>query len=361
MPYNDLFEKYREQVGELAALGLSKSAIARRLGIDRGTVARILLRMERRSAAQVIDNSASVIAAAHPAIPQLTQESLLALKALLEDAGLLAPGQPLPMPDDPVVAIPDPQELLIYAPKKYERIAFVSDVHFPYHDRAALDACVSYLRDWKPDLVIAGGDWFDCFSVSDYDKDPARFQTVQQEFDSAAEAIREIDGLGSDVIFLEGNHEFRLARLINKNPGLLGLRSLEFARAAGLPKRWKWYRSQTHYKVGPLLFLHGDLRGRGGGAKHIAAWMLSKLRTSCVYGHFHRFQTFMEADYHGVQRGAFANGHLSHVPSQDYVRCPDWACGFTTVEFDHADNLFSVRQHIIVNGQFRADGRTYGG
>jgi predicted phosphodiesterase len=253
--------------------------------------------------------------------------------------------------------------LLVHAPKPYRRVAFMSDFHFPYHSQAAIDAALAFLGDWSPDLIILGGDQVDCYRISDYESDAGRASTLQEELDSIHPFWRAIDAFSSaDVVVFEGNHEHRLTRLVNKNPGLYNLRSLHFPVAAELPKRFQWYRSQTHYKVGSLVFLHGDLRGRGNSVKHAAAGMLDKLRTSCVFGHFHRTGEHYETGYDGTVRAGFAVGHMSdQEKAAEYIRSPSWQQSFATVEFDHDEGIFHFSKHLIVNGRFVFNGKTYRG
>lgn len=294
--------------------------------------------------------------------PQVnTPDWAVAMAEWYAKQGLAIPDMPgLPAIEPPVITPPQPTApLLVRAEKEYRRVAFLSDIHFPYHDAVGVSVTLAYLREWKPDLVMLAGDICDFYMVSDYDRDPGRSQTIQDELDSARPFFGEIDALGADVVYLQGNHENRLMKLIGKNPGLYKLRSLEFPRAAELPQRWRWYPSQTHFKIGPLLYLHGDLQGRGGGGEHIAASLLKKLRASSLSGHHHRFNTFFQTDYDGTVRAGFSNGHLSDVAQATYVRCPNWQSGFTTVEYGQDQKVFGVQQHLIVHGRFVADGKEW--
>jgi predicted phosphodiesterase len=242
----------------------------------------------------------------------------------------------------------------------YKRIAFLSDFHVPYHDVYAVEAAIRYLKDWQPDLVIVGGDLLDCYSISRFPLDPGRKEKLQDEIDQAQDVVERVDKLGCDVHYLLGNHEDRLTRLITDNPGLHGMRALNWKTLAGLPARWNVHNSQTHLRIGSVCFLHGDLRG-GGGGQHVAAGLLRKLKTSCVFGHYHRTQRTLEPSYDGTVRGGFAVGHLCDVRKADYLTCPDWTPGFATVDYDHKTGLFDVRQHLIAGGLLRIDGKTYTG
>jgi hypothetical protein len=260
----------------------------------------------------------------------------------------------------PAVALAVPGKHRVVEPqKKYERVAFVSDMHHPFLDQAAFKAAMGVLRDYRPGLVILGGDQFDCFSISDHDREPGRADYLQDEFDAAQPTWREIDSLGCDVAFLAGNHEERIERIQRRTPGLFKLRALELPRAAELPKRWMWCPNQTRIRMGSLTAIHGDLKGRGTNSMHAAAGMLRKLRTTCVFGHLHRFQSFFETCDDGTIRGGYANGHLSEVTEAKYIQSPDWQEGITTIDFDWSLGIFSVTPHMIVKKAILWNGRTY--
>jgi predicted phosphodiesterase len=256
----------------------------------------------------------------------------------------------------------EPRTRVVDLGRKYERIAFLSDLHHPFQDDAAIDCALGVLRDYRPQLLVLGGDYFDCYSISDHDKEPGRADCLQDEFDAARETHRKIEDAigGADVIWVDGNHEERIQRVQRAKPGLFKLRSLELPVAAELPKRWMYYPNQTRFKGGPLTMLHGDTKARGTNSKHAAAGMLSKLRTSCLFGHLHRFQTYHETADDGRTRGGYANGHLCDVAQAQWITNPDWQQGFTTVEHDWSANLFTVQPHLIWSGRHRWGGKTYG-
>jgi predicted phosphodiesterase len=262
---------------------------------------------------------------------------------------------------EPVVRFPSIARTASSPPRHHsiERIAFLSDIHFPFQDKVALAKVLAFLGNWKPDEIILGGDIFDCYSISDYNKEPGRHETLQDEFDSARDFIAEVDEIAKGKVrFFIGNHENRIYRHVAQYPALYKLRSLDFGVAAGLPAHFQVHGSQYHHRVGGLLLLHGDLQGRvSSGGINPAATMLKKLRTSCMFGHWHRFGQFYETNYDGTVRGGFANGHLSDEKQAKYISSPDWQKGFTTIE--HAQGLFAVKQHLVINGQLLTDGILY--
>lgn len=242
-----------------------------------------------------------------------------------------------------------------------ERTLFLSDLHCPFHDPGAWAAAMALMADYRPQLVLLAGDLFDCYSISDHDKDPGRADCLQDEFDAAQPLWAELEDRcgGAAVVFWKGNHEERIDRLQRARPGLFRLRSLEIPIAAEMPKRWAYHPNQTRYRLGSLSCLHGDLKGRGTNSVHAAGGMLKKLRTSCLFGHLHRFQVFYETNADGTVRGGFANGHLCDVEEAKYIASPDWQAGVSTIDYDWSNGIFSVHQHMIIGGATRWNGKTY--
>jgi len=253
---------------------------------------------------------------------------------------------------------PPPKAPAFFTPKKFTKIAFISDVHLPFENKPAVRVMFDFLADYKPDLIVLAGDIYDFYEISDFDKGPGRITTLQDEFDEGRYFISAIDELCPNVDYLLGNHEDREQRLINKNPGLFKLRSLDIKRAAELPEHWRIHPSQTHFKLGKLTALHGDIKGVKT-AVHPARTLFQKLKRSCIFGHFHRFGNHLDTNYDGEIRGGFANGHLSDVSRvTSWVTCPDWQEGLSTISLCE-DGGFAVQQRLIVNGRLITEGKEY--
>ena len=242
---------------------------------------------------------------------------------------------------------------------KYKKVAFVSCTHHPYQNKYAIDAALNYISANRFDLIVLGGDQCDFYKISRFSKDPRRELKLQQEIDETIKFVRNVDTVGGDVLWIDGNHDDRMRRHI-ADTGLSGIKALEIPNLFELPERWAYAENQAHVRLGSLLMCHGDLAGTGSGTRHIAHNMYEKLATSVLFGHYHRFNRYYHTDYDRVQRAAFACGHMCDEPSADYVRSPGWQTGFCEVEYDHDSNLFSVRDHVITKGKFYANGRIWG-
>lgn len=336
---------------QMLGQGATKAAVARELGIDWATVAKYAAK-PGPATAQAVD-------------PQVKPDLAAIVAAVIKQMSGNIAGKPdvVEVVEQAPIQLPvHPQSRCVdLSGKKYERTAFISDLHCPFQSKAAVTAACKAIRDYKPNCLMIAGDFFDCHSISDHDRSPDRIPFLQDEFDASRPTIAEIDDAAGDasVLWIDGNHEYRLRRLLHKNPGLFNLRSLEIPIAADLPKRWLYHPNQTRLKLGPLSALHGDLRARGNSVQHPGYGMLKKLRTSCIFGHLHRFQSYYERTADGSIRGGFANACLCDIEQADWITSPDWQEGFSTIDFDWSRSIFSVTPHLIVKGALRWGSLTY--
>jgi hypothetical protein len=356
VPGRHLSDTERDEIHQALRRGEKPSYVARRLGHSENTV--------RREAHRMASDPGPPPAPPPPADP-LHRAIVAQVMADLEARGLLSSPQvaapPPPAPADPPPLPPAGHTRVVVDDSRPGRVAFLSDLHVPFLCERAWGAAMSLLEDYRPDLVVLGGDLFDFYSISAHDKEPGRLDRLQDEFDAAAPLWKQVDALSGRKVVIWGNHEERLIRLTHANPGLVNLRALTIEAAAEMPQGWTYYPNQTRLKVGPLSILHGDLKGRGTSSVHAASGFLRKLRTSCLAGHLHRFQSFFETNADGTIRAGFASGHLSDPDEARYLASPDWQQGFTTIDFDHEAGLFSVTPHLIIEGRTRWNGKTYAG
>lgn len=353
----------KQDVFRMLASGASKAEVSRQLGIDWGTVAKYASKGRPGVASRQSDEGPFVSAA------NIQAPTTIDLATIIAEVVRRMNGSQANKPDVVEVVAQAPVKLPVHpqsrcvdlSGKQYERTAFISDLHCPFQSKAAVAITCKAIRDYKPNCLIIGGDFFDCFSISDHDRSPGRVQFLQDEFDASRPTIKEIDDAAgdADIWWVDGNHEYRLQRLLHKSPGLFSLRSLEIPIAAELPKRWLYHPNQTRFKLGALSALHGDLRARGNSVQHPGYGMLKKLRMSCLFGHLHRFQSYYERAADGSIRAGFANACLCDIEQADWITSPDWQEGFSTLDFDWSLGIFSVAPHLIVKQALRWGGKTY--
>jgi predicted phosphodiesterase len=253
-------------------------------------------------------------------------------------------------------------------------VLYLSDVHVPIHDERALAAVIAFARDRKPEVIVVAGDFWDCWLISSHDKEADRLfdpgARLQEEFDIGRPILRALCDVAQRVHFIPGNHENRISRLIKANPGLFGLRALEWKTLADMPDGVTVHQYGTRLRVGLVNFVHGDRLGGGrfGPPKHAASWVLDNQgNRSVVFGHTHRleqrFKTVWDESGRPHQYVAINGGHLSDVSRQKYVNEPNWQHGCVFFDGWSVAGKPRVTPHLlpIVDGRFSFDGRVYDG
>ncbi len=238
---------------------------------------------------------------------------------------------------------------------KVYRVAYVSDVHEPYSDPQAVALAYKILSDIKPDLMFFGGDIIDCYSVSDFDRDPKRVVAFQDEFDATYKFMKAFRGLAKEGKYLLGNHEERWERTKNRHPFLSSLRDVTLTNLLKLDKLG--IQPLIHgedNKIGELYFMHGDESGGGGVFPARALYL--KEQGNIIFGHYHKMQVFYNRLKDGTSHGSWANGCLCSL-QQAYVKgTTQWQQGFSLVTY--TNDLFRVDQ--ITFFKARGDKKLYG-
>jgi predicted phosphodiesterase len=226
---------------------------------------------------------------------------------------------------------------------------FASDIHFPYEDRAAYGLFVEVAKKVQPDLIFLGGDIIDCYSVSKYDRDPARKLTLQADLNYTVAELSKLREVApnAEITFLEGNHETRLTRYLHSKAeelsvlDALNLQSLLRLQDLNI----RWISNGTRTKIGKLWHLHGN-EIAGGGSINVARQKFLSVQSNIIFGHHHVLQNYIKRDYEGNIRGAWANGCLCDV-EPDYAHYTEWTQGFTMIEYAPSGN-FNVDQIPVI-------------
>jgi hypothetical protein len=258
-----------------------------------------------------------------------------------------------------------------------------SDAQVPYHDPGALDILCAVGHDLKPDIQVCNGDFADWRTIStNYTarKDKGLVQTFQEELEIQREVLHgRLARLASDRRYNEGNHEFRLFRLLMQNEKLAnviaamdgddGQPIVSVDRALRLTKGgWK---HSGEYPRGcwldeRLYVEHGILWSAKAG--YGATRLLERRMVSCAQGHTERlavvFRTAMKKHFFAAECG-----NLSGLKERTYSTAPhtapelmDHQTGFLVVYSDGGD-YWPVPVPIYAIGDHRRkamfEGRTY--
>jgi len=239
----------------------------------------------------------------------------------------------------------------------------------PIHDRKAMDLAWTICEQTQPDKIILLGDMLDLAEMSTKYPRPADLINTSQpailEMAWWCRRLRETCP-NSEILYVEGNHEARLERLIIEKAGSAeGLRgagddraALSVARLLGLDAldidylgpfgadQWLWKESKT-----PVRIHHGGIvRSKGG---QTVSAQLAKYHRSIIGGHVHRVEVAWATD-HGPdgqrQRFALSPGCLCRVDGAvpGVTTRPDWQQGIGWIYRDTVnDNVFASAQTIL--------------
>jgi UDP-2,3-diacylglucosamine pyrophosphatase LpxH len=250
------------------------------------------------------------------------------------------------------------------------------DLHIPHHDPHALACVLEAHAMLKPKRTVILGDWLDCEAFSSHQvssRAEERAQTFNEgEIQPCRRLLAKLEENTDEVIYIEGNHEFRVERTVVREGGvLLDLADLVSPRrllseGRGKPFTYVAYTQKPgqplpHYKIAKdLIAIHG-----WSFAKHAAAKHLDIARTvSVVHGHTHRRQSFeLPEPLTGRTLVAWSPGCLARKQPLYMAHTPtEWAHGFSLVWVNQErDDWTEYSPRIKGKGVVLPDGRKVSG
>lgn len=227
-----------------------------------------------------------------------------------------------------------PVKLLL--PPEGFKIGIPGDMHYPVHDKVAVDLMLQSFEDWGINQFWSLGDLLDLYSLSKYDKEAARMMEngeVEKEIESAESLFKWCQTLKDGWIWMDGNHEKRVANVVTKFPGLNASRfNLDVLVGPDRLKGCTRLGEDARIIVSPdHVFEHGHRIKkvlRDNAAKLVLA-DYPEQNTTC--GHTHRVWRATKTSYvEGIQvvRSARSIGHMSDEFKQGYESDPQWQLGF---------------------------------
>lgn len=253
-----------------------------------------------------------------------------------------------------------------------KKFLFCTDVHFgyerkgghkrPLHDIKAVNAMLAFAKDFKPDVIILGGDILDCNPIAHHNKGkPGRTEGLKLLVD-AKEAydaiIKPLDDLKpKEKVFITGNHERFLADMVEEIPGLEGI--LDVKPLLQLDD-WKVIPQGDHYNLGKLTFVHGD---QLSGGEHIAKAAVTTYERNIRFGHVHTFQTYTKTspiEYKNAKTGIAVPCLCHKQPSYGRGKPNRWVQGFN-YGYIGAGGNFNDYVVTILDGACMVNGKLYKG
>ena len=245
---------------------------------------------------------------------------------------------------------------------KLIRGVFLSDIHLPFEIN--LNPIFDFIHDLQPHQIILGGDIIDAHKTFGIDGWTA--DRVQSDGLPAFERdVKLLRGLlkslqkaspKSYVVYLEGNHEERYRRPLQRYKELLKGK-FDLVKESGFNGKWIPYGDyDSFYKVGDCLFTHGTIYPDAHAKKMAMAYLPSKV----VYGHIHDFQSYTTHNGDPRKPGRFAltSGCLcGRLPDYKKGEPNKWVNGF--ISWISIDGVTTPTPHLIENGKFMIGKRLY--
>ena len=261
-----------------------------------------------------------------------------------------------------------------------ERIILLPDIHFPFHNKPAINAVFEFTKWFEPHTVVILGDGLEMETLNHWQRDKGN-----RRFLEGKRLLEEYEGFDNEIltpldvlckpsdrrrkrprkIFMGGNHEHWLNGLFAKFPELIGM--LELEKTLRLKERgWEWIPfmlnddSGVHrgtVQFGKLLVFHGQYTNKFHAAK--TADTYSK---STAYGHTHdvQFHTKIFDDDLGYHTAQSIGCLCNRAPAFKWGKANRWVNAFGIL-YVRKNGLFNLYVPIITNGRFTFGGRVFDG
>lgn len=256
---------------------------------------------------------------------------------------------------------------------KERHLAF-GDTQIPDLDYKALNTVLKINDDYQATHVWLMGDMLNATTVGSYGY-PANYEVdLQDEIDETNDMLDMVTNrlreANPDVAikYLEGNHELRLTKYLDKEARRLaklkerdGRPTVSLDRMLELQERgieWVPYWDDAHIRRATVL--HGNIvRQKGGYTAHA---YIDKYGDTAMAGHTHRL-AMVSRTQNGVEKFGIETGSLCKREMKvPYTRPQqaDWQQGFATIGIDKRNTLYPSITPII-NGRAGFGDKLYDG
>lgn len=247
---------------------------------------------------------------------------------------------------------PEPQRFFtIPIPKDDYRILVMADLHIPDHCEQTIEHALRYGLKKNVDCIVLGGDILDWYSMSAFEK-LASGHDLQDELDCGAAFLRSLRKVFPEqkLIWMDGNHEYRVERHKMKNVAIANLDAMRVKELMFLKDfNVEHYDGFATLQIGKLNVMHGHKLA--GAGKMVARNKLMNAMDNVLFFHHHTVQDFFVKTLKGDTIGAFAVGCCCHL-RPDYSIHNNWMNGFAIIKVD-MDGNFTVDNKKIINGEVR--------
>lgn len=236
-----------------------------------------------------------------------------------------------------------------------KKVLYFTDTHdTPYQDKSHLYHIAKHIKDSKPDVIVHGGDLWDCLSLCHHVPNQSykarRKPTLKQDLDSlheAAQILTEESGR-SDFHYTLGNHENWMYQFEDKNPEIFGFAQEAFD-AIFKSLKWTVHPYTRYVDLYGVNFVHApiSIMGKPRGAENLAAISANKAVKDVVFGHTHRWADYkMAKDGNDVWIRAINGGcSMPDGYRPDYATGPlGWFYGLVEFTIEYGKIQDDVKQ-----------------
>ena len=230
-----------------------------------------------------------------------------------------------------------------------ETVVSLCDWHIPYHDPTALELSFKITKTLNPKIIVIH-ECIDLYSLSKFDKDPARKLQLQDDLDLTIEWLTKLRKMfpKQTIVMVESNHDKRLKKYLqSKAEELCQLRCLRMEELLALDKLNIEFRQDFTFKN--ILFKHGSIVRKHSG--YTAKGELEREGMSGASGHTHRlgvhFKTLRGGKYVWLEGGCLCDPHKA-----EYIEgTADWQNGIVGFDTVKGKSRFYPFIIPIINGK----------
>jgi len=226
----------------------------------------------------------------------------------------------------------------------------LADVHAPFHSPKAIEAAVKYGQAEGVDGILLLGDFQDCAAITFWPS------TAKRDFDKEVEVVIDLLDFieqsfpGKQIVFVPGNHSWRLPRYYAaKAPELIGLPLLAMESALGFEYRnIEMPEYNQIVMAGKLPVIHGH-QVKGTSPVNPARGLFLKTMSWSLCGHFHRSSEHTSSNIRGEYLTTWSVGCLCDL-NPDYAPLNSWNWGFALINVEKNGNFEVSNRRILPSG-----------
>lgn len=230
------------------------------------------------------------------------------------------------------------------------RVLAAGDFHFPHQHVGAVEAFLGRVTSFRPHHIMLMGDLADCEAISGFSRAPGTpgLQTELEAVRGFLGRLRRAIPKGCEIHIMEGNHERRLHKTLQENPGLYDLDGLKWPNLLQLEDGEEWYPYGEIVHAGVHVGgYHGSVvRKHGGYTARAEREKVGPYPQVLLTGHTHRFGLYPQTDNAGT-RTACETGCMAAPDQQSYIAGkPNWNVGWVEIVVRRAHPEISFRYAV---------------